>query len=139
MAEPENTRYPITWVLVRFVQNRTRKAWLGFCGYEGHVCKVTDAKDQLTVMVVQYLYHTAGHCQEGERCLYFACPLNRTDRQRDPFSGRRLKEAINPHLGEFTLAKWNLSAPDGGIVTGPKGGPLIELTIGASLTAKLNA
>jgi hypothetical protein len=128
MTEQKNTRYPITWILVRFVQERTRKAWLGFCGYEGHACKLTDAKDMLTVLGVNDLYHTGGHCQEGERCLYFACPLNRTDRQRDPFSGRRLKETISPYPGELTLAKWNLSAPDGGIMMGPKDGPLIEFT-----------
>jgi hypothetical protein len=49
---------------------------LSVCGKTGAICKLSS--DGITPLVVNDFYVAQGRCEEGARCLHYACPLNKT-------------------------------------------------------------
>jgi hypothetical protein len=72
-------KYPIHWV--QFISRR-RKVFLGICGRTARPFTVA-SKRGLELLIVNDLYvdEEKQDCEEEERCLNTACPLNRTTQQ----------------------------------------------------------
>lgn len=116
--------YPVTWVLAKL---KRTKFWLGFCGKTRHAALI--ATTALEPMVVQDIIVEPDQCEEGSRCVYFACPLNRADRHR--VFGKKTKQPANPSIGESTFDEFfGDREVEGGVMTTQKGGWLIEFTPG---------
>lgn len=73
--------YPVLWVEIRVVFRIRQQGWLGICGYSQRVCKAFSDRDVRTLIVVQDLIVQDGRCEEDERCVDFACPLNHATRE----------------------------------------------------------
>lgn len=120
--------FPITWVLTRF---KRTKLMLAFCGKTNHAIKV-DKPGALVSLVVQDLYIENGQCEEGRRCFYFACSLNRTspeNYQRD--QGLKSRKPVNPQWGELDATELGFEVRGGYLMQKDKRGnvrPLIEMT-----------
>ena len=91
--------FPITWVLTRL--NRKKLAMVAFCGKTGHAIKITSDESLLPLTVLDLIVSKDRGCEEGKRCFYFACPLNRTSPEtyyKD--QGQKHKGLFSPKPGE---------------------------------------
>jgi hypothetical protein len=99
--------YPVAWVRTEFKGHKEvkgiKEAWVGFCGKTKHIFTV--ATDDLHPLIVNDLIVHDDDCEEGKRCCYFKCPLNRTSPQaflKDAgFAKRSGGKPTHPSLGEM--------------------------------------
>lgn len=124
-------KFSITWLKTKIVKKR-KKVWAGFCGKTKHLFSV--APDNLTPLVVSdFLIQSDGTCEEGKRCLYFACPLNTTSPESYLFDiGFRKRKTkkdkpANVEMGEIVFDEEYFGELKGGIITGKDGAHVFEL------------
>jgi hypothetical protein len=103
------SHYPVAWVSAKIKRSLF---WLGFCGKSGHV--FTAVKDDLHPLVVHDLIVT-DRCEEGARCLYYACPWNKTKPRR-----------ANPSIGETKWSDFFSGEVDGTVRIGRSGEAVIK-------------
>jgi hypothetical protein len=129
MKQRDHTYHPIAWVKSRLKEPNGFDFWIGFCGKTRHAAFL--AMEAIEVLIVRDLIISKdGSCEEAERCLYFNCPLNKTNR----YTFRSVKEhgedePINSDYGEQTFDQFFPGRDiTSGVISGKDDRPIIELS-----------
>jgi len=80
-----NKVYRMCWLighqLFEQAPKKPKNAQFAICEFSGRICKITDEKDILPMLIIRDVFVTNDDCEEKFRCLDFDCPLNKTTRE----------------------------------------------------------